>query len=58
MGNLESWLLLRSLRTFHIRIVRQSATAAELVQWLNKVATTAEGSLFDGVPGGVITKGE
>ncbi|KIK65365.1 hypothetical protein GYMLUDRAFT_349168 [Collybiopsis luxurians FD-317 M1] len=56
MGNLESWLLLRSLRTFHLRITRQSATAGELVQWLNKVASTPENSSFDGVPGGVLAK--
>ncbi|KAF5393701.1 hypothetical protein D9757_000115 [Collybiopsis confluens] len=56
MGNLESWLLLRSLRTFHLRIVRQSTTATELVQWLKKVATTPKGDSFDGIPGGVIAK--
>jgi len=30
MGNLESWLLLRSLRTLHLRVPRQSETATGL----------------------------
>jgi len=56
MGSLESWLLLRSLRTLHLRVARQSATATELVSWLNRVALTPAGQNFDGVPGGVLTK--
>lgn len=54
MGSLESWLLLRSLRTFHLRIPRQSQTATALVQWLGKIAATPKGQTFDGVPGGVL----
>lgn len=55
MGSLESWLLLRSLRTMHLRVPRQSASATELAQWLDK-AIVPEGQEFDGIPGGVITK--
>ncbi|KAJ4466493.1 Cys/Met metabolism PLP-dependent enzyme-domain-containing protein [Lentinula aciculospora] len=56
MGSLEAWLLLRSLRTFHLRIVHQSATATALVQWLQSVALTPTDSSFEGVPGGVLAK--
>ena len=55
MGSLESWLLLRSLRTMHLRIPRQSASATEVAQWLDK-AVVPEGQEFDGIPGGMITK--
>jgi len=55
MGSLESWLLLRSLRTMHLRVPRQSASATELAQWLEKTVVP-EGQGFDGIPGGVITK--
>ncbi|KAI9040244.1 pyridoxal phosphate-dependent transferase [Aspergillus affinis] len=34
MGNMESWLGLRSLRTLDLRVEKQSATATELVSWL------------------------
>lgn len=56
MGSLESWLLLRSLRTLHLRVPRQSESAAILVQWLNKLAHTPKGQYLDGIPGGTITK--
>ncbi|KAH9062156.1 cystathionine gamma-synthase [Lactarius vividus] len=56
MGSLESWLLLRSLRTLHLRIPRQSANATVLAQWLNKIASTPKGQSFEGVVGGVIKK--
>jgi cystathionine beta-lyase/cystathionine gamma-synthase len=55
-GSLESWLLLRSLRTFHLRLPRQSETATALVQWLQKIALTPAGQSFEGIPGGVLTK--
>ncbi|OAX41995.1 PLP-dependent transferase [Rhizopogon vinicolor AM-OR11-026] len=55
MGSLESWLLLRSLRTLHLRIPRQSASGTEIAQWLSK-AVIPEGQEYDGIPGGVITK--
>ncbi|KAF8974209.1 Cys/Met metabolism PLP-dependent enzyme-domain-containing protein [Flammula alnicola] len=55
MGSLESWLLLRSLRTLHLRVPRQSASAAILAQWLDSVAKTPAGKIYDGVPGGILT---
>ena len=33
-GSLETWLLLRSLRTLDLRVQRQSSTAATLAAWL------------------------
>lgn len=54
MGSLEAWLLLRSLRTHHLRIPRQSETATALAQWLAKIAATPKGQTFDGVPGGTL----
>ena len=56
MGSLEAWLLLRSLRTLHLRVPRQSATATALASWLNQIANTPEGRSYDGVPGGIVTK--
>ena len=38
MGSLEAWLLLRSLRTLHLRVPRQSENAYGLAQWLSKAA--------------------
>ncbi|RDX43374.1 cystathionine gamma-synthase [Lentinus brumalis] len=38
MGSLEAWLLLRSLRTLHLRVPRQSENATGLAQWLSKAA--------------------
>ncbi|KAJ3103472.1 hypothetical protein HDU97_010055 [Phlyctochytrium planicorne] len=34
MGNLETWLLLRSLRTLEVRVRKQSETATQLSHWL------------------------
>jgi cystathionine beta-lyase/cystathionine gamma-synthase len=34
MGSLEGWLGIRSLRTFELRVQRQSSTATALVSWL------------------------
>lgn len=56
MGSLESWLLLRSLRTLHLRIPRQSASASVLAQWLNSVSETPAGESYSGIPGGIIAK--
>ena len=36
MGNFETWLLLRSMRTLSLRFERQSRTAMVLVHWLEK----------------------
>ena len=54
MGSLESWLLLRSLRTLHLRVPRQSASATVLALWLDSIAKTPVGKTYDGVPGGVL----
>lgn len=51
LGNLEAWLLLRSLRTLHLRVPRQSETATALVEWLNKAAGGKE---HDGIPAGAL----
>ncbi|TFK43631.1 Cys/Met metabolism PLP-dependent enzyme-domain-containing protein [Crucibulum laeve] len=56
MGSLESWLLLRSLRTLHLRVSRQSQNATGLAKWLQGIAQTPIGKTFDGVPGGIISK--
>jgi cystathionine gamma-synthase len=55
-GSLESWLLLRSLRTLHLRVSRQSQSATVLAEWLDHAASTPAGQTFDGVPGGLIEK--
>lgn len=55
-GSLEAWLLLRSLRTLHLRVPRQSSNATELAQWLHKISTLQKGETWDGVPGGSIAK--
>ena len=55
-GSMESWLLLRSLRTFPLRIVSQSKTATALAQWLNALVDTPEGQECEGVKGGLIAK--
>ncbi|CAF4048768.1 unnamed protein product [Rotaria sp. Silwood1] len=36
MGSLEAWLLHRSMRTFSLRIRRQSQTTSIILQWLEK----------------------
>lgn len=56
MGSLESWLLLRSLRTLHLRVPRQSSNATTLSQWLHRLSKTPAGQSFDGVPGGLIAQ--
>ncbi|TBU33245.1 cystathionine gamma-synthase [Dichomitus squalens] len=53
MGSLESWLLLRSLRTLHLRVPRQSENATGLAQWLAKAAG---GKAHDGIPAGVVDR--
>ncbi|OMH85931.1 putative trans-sulfuration enzyme [Zancudomyces culisetae] len=37
-GNLETWLLLRSLRTLELRVMQQSKTAKMLVAWFHNMA--------------------
>uniref|UniRef100_A0A7S0FWK7 Cystathionine gamma-synthase n=1 Tax=Pyrodinium bahamense TaxID=73915 RepID=A0A7S0FWK7_9DINO len=41
-GSLEVWLLMRSIRTLHLRVERQARTASELAAWLHG-ATAAGG---------------
>lgn len=36
-GSLETWLLLRSIKTLQIRVIHQSETATRLAQWLNSL---------------------
>ncbi|KAI0347397.1 cystathionine gamma-synthase [Trametopsis cervina] len=50
-GSLEAWLLLRSLRTLHLRVARQAENAIGLVEWL---AQAAEGKAHDGIPADTI----
>lgn len=45
MGSFESWLLLRSLRTLHLRVLRQSQTATALVAWLHELTSIPTGKL-------------
>ncbi|KAJ1654653.1 hypothetical protein IWQ61_005455 [Dispira simplex] len=53
MGSLETWLLLRSLRTLEIRVLQQSRIATQLVAWLH---TAVRGRPESGLPVGVISK--
>ncbi|PWY77058.1 cystathionine gamma-synthase [Aspergillus heteromorphus CBS 117.55] len=39
MGNMESWLGVRSLRTLEVRVERQSQNATSLVSWLHGALT-------------------
>lgn len=41
MGNMESWLALRSLRTLDVRVQRASESSGNLVAWLYKALTAA-----------------
>ncbi|KAF8681421.1 Cystathionine gamma-synthase [Rhizoctonia solani] len=54
MGSLESFLLLRSLRTLELRATRQAENGAALAQWLHRVSQTPAGQSWDGVRGGSI----
>lgn len=54
VGSLEAWLILRSLRTLSLRVLRQSQTATALAQWLAALARTDFGDDIDG-PGGVVS---
>jgi cystathionine gamma-synthase len=56
MGSLESWLLLRSLKTLHLRVPRQSETATALAKWLQSVSRTPQGQVFEGIAGGIVTR--
>ncbi|CAE6427151.1 unnamed protein product [Rhizoctonia solani] len=54
MGSLESFLLLRSLRTLELRVTRQAASGEALAQWLHKISQTPAGQSWDGVRGGIV----
>jgi len=54
LGSLESYLLLRSLRTLHLRVPRQSETGTALAAWLKRVSQIPIGETWDGVKGGLI----
>lgn len=43
-GNMESWLLLRSLRSLQVRWRQQSTTATRLVEWLQTLVQTTSPS--------------
>jgi len=43
LGNLEAWLLLRSLRTLELRVLAQSQSAASLAEWLEKQIALGRG---------------
>jgi len=45
-GSLEVWLLMRSLRTLHLRVERQSDTATRLSAWLQEAAKDKSHVLF------------
>lgn len=50
---MEAWLILRSLRTLKIRVLRQVETATALAQWLTALTRSSPGSNLDG-PEGVV----
>ncbi|RUP48118.1 hypothetical protein BC936DRAFT_144941 [Jimgerdemannia flammicorona] len=47
LGSLETWLLLRSVRTLKLRVNQQSQTATALAAWLAKASDHKE---HDGIP--------
>ncbi|RUS20627.1 pyridoxal phosphate-dependent transferase [Endogone sp. FLAS-F59071] len=51
LGSLETWLLLRSIRTLKLRVVQQSRTATALAAWLAEASGHKE---HDGIPAGSI----
>ncbi|KAL9650228.1 hypothetical protein ABK040_014884 [Willaertia magna] len=42
LGNMESWLLLRSLRTLEVRVLQQSKNAVELAKWFESQINNPE----------------
>jgi cystathionine beta-lyase/cystathionine gamma-synthase len=56
MGSLEAWLLLHSLKTLHLRIPRQSATATALARWLQLISKAPNGQAIEGIPSGLLTR--
>ncbi|KXN83716.1 hypothetical protein AN958_00858 [Leucoagaricus sp. SymC.cos] len=56
MGSLEAWLLLRSLKTLHLRVPRQSQTATALAKWLDSLSKVPEGQTIEGISAGLVTR--
>jgi cystathionine gamma-synthase len=54
-GGLESWLLLRSLRTLHLRVTRQCDSAAALAHWLQAAVVTGGGGSNHPLSGKVLS---
>lgn len=48
--------MLRSLKTLHLRVPRQSESATALAQWLYQISVTPAGQQYDGVPGGIVSQ--
>ena len=48
-GSLEVWLLMRSLRTLHLRVERQSATASAIAAWLRRAVEGEQGHPLKGL---------
>ncbi|GAA5862984.1 hypothetical protein JCM1840_002346 [Sporobolomyces johnsonii] len=56
IGSLDAWLLLRSLRTLNVRVLRQSKTATALAQWLVSLTPDNHSGSDDDAPAGVVQK--
>ncbi|KXN87065.1 hypothetical protein AN958_09314 [Leucoagaricus sp. SymC.cos] len=56
MGSLEAWLLLRSLKTLHLRVPRQSQTATALAKWLDSISKVPEGQTIEGISAGLVAR--
>lgn len=56
MGNMESWLGVRSLRTLELRVKRQSENASQLVQWLDACKNSDTGSEEAEIVKGVVER--
>lgn len=50
MGNLESWLTVRSMRTLELRVGRASANAQKIMDWLDSTRD-GKGSEKEPIPG-------
>ncbi|GAA6005706.1 hypothetical protein JCM10207_005301 [Rhodosporidiobolus poonsookiae] len=55
LGSLDTYLLLRSVRSLPLRVKRQAETATALAQWLAALSRASPGSDVDG-PAGVVEK--
>lgn len=54
LPSMESFLLIRSLRTFRLRLTRQSQNATQLVEFLNSIATDAQVRKNFGIKDGIL----